>query len=70
MIKQILAGQLRHFLTTGAGMLVAGGYISQSDTATVIGFGMLVAGIGWSALEKYLRQKAPQVAQIIDGEGK
>lgn len=66
MIKQMLAGFVRHGLTTVAGMLVSGGYITQTDTATIVGAGMLVAGIGWSVLEKYLRKNAPGVADAIE----
>jgi hypothetical protein len=51
-LKPILAGLVRHLLTTAGGMLVAGGYMDSSDEASFIGGGMVVAGIIWSWWQK------------------
>lgn len=47
-LKPILAGVVRHLLTTAGGALVAGGYMQSSDEAGFIGGGMVVAGVIWS----------------------
>jgi hypothetical protein len=47
-LKPILAGMVRHLLTTAGGALVAGGYMQSSDMAGFVGGGMLIAGIAWS----------------------
>lgn len=51
-LKSILAGIVRHGLTTLGGMLVSAGYMQSSDTAGFIGGGMVVAGIVWSWWQK------------------
>lgn len=51
-LKPILAGVVRHFLTTAGGALVAGGYMQSSDTSAFIGGGMVVAGVVWSWWQK------------------
>lgn len=51
-LKPILAGLVRHGLTTLGGALVAGGYIQSSDVSAFIGGGMVVAGIIWSWWQK------------------
>jgi len=51
-MKTILAGMLRHGLTTLGGALVAGGYMSSSSTADFVGGGMVLAGVAWSWWQK------------------
>jgi hypothetical protein len=51
-LKPILAGMVRHILTTAGGALVAGGYMQSSDQAAFIGGGMVVAGLIWSWWQK------------------
>lgn len=51
-LKPILAGIVRHGLTTAGGALVAGGYIQSSDTSAFVGGGMVLAGIAWSWWQK------------------
>jgi hypothetical protein len=51
-LKPILAGLVRHGLTSIGGALVAGGYIQSSDTSAFIGGGMVVAGMLWSWWQK------------------
>ncbi|WP_426608656.1 hypothetical protein [Bradyrhizobium sp. McL0616] len=51
-LKPILAGIVRHFLTSAGGALVAGGYIQSSDTSAFIGGGMVIAGVVWSWWQK------------------
>jgi hypothetical protein len=51
-LKPILAGIVRHALTSAGGALVAGGYMSSSETSAFIGGGMVIAGIVWSWWQK------------------
>lgn len=51
-LKPILAGLVRHALTSLGGMLVASGYMQSSDTAAFIGGGMVIAGMLWSWWQK------------------
>lgn len=50
--QSILAGIVRHLVTTGAGVLVTHGYIQSSQTEQVVGAVMLLVGIGWSWWQK------------------
>lgn len=50
--QSILAGIVRHLVTTGAGVLVAHGYIQSSQTEQVVGAVMVLVGIGWSWWQK------------------
>lgn len=50
--QSIVAGIVRHALTTGAGMLVAHGYIQSSQTEQVVGAAMVLIGVGWSWWQK------------------
>lgn len=51
-LKPILAGMVRHLLTTAGGALVAGGYMQSSEQAAFVGGGMVIAGIVWSWWQK------------------
>ncbi len=51
-LKPILAGLVRHALTTLGGALVAGGYMQASETPALIGGGMVLAGALWSWWQK------------------
>jgi opacity protein-like surface antigen len=56
MDKTTILGLLaRHFLTAAAGWLAAHGLLGPDPSATeaFVGAGMLVAGVGWSAYQKY-----------------
>ena len=48
----VVAPIVRHGLTIGAGALVSAGYIDGSQSATVVGGLLAVAGVGWSVIEK------------------
>lgn len=50
--QSILAGIVRHLVTTGAGVLVAHGYIQSSQSEQVIGAVMVLIGVGWSWWQK------------------
>lgn len=50
--KPILAGIVRHGLTSLGGALVAGGYMESSQTAAFVGAGMTIAGVAWSWWQK------------------
>jgi hypothetical protein len=47
-LKPILAGMVRHGLTTVGGALVTDGVIQSSDVNGFVGAGMVVAGVAWS----------------------
>lgn len=51
-MKTILAGMVRHGLTTLGGALVAGGYMNSSSTTDFVGGGMVIAGVLWSWWQK------------------
>lgn len=51
-LQPILAGIVRHALTSLGGALVAGGYIQSSQTASFVGGGMVIAGAIWSWWQK------------------
>lgn len=51
-LQPILAGIVRHALTTDGGAMVAGGYMQSSDTSAFVGGGMVIAGIAWSWWQK------------------
>jgi hypothetical protein len=51
-MKTILAGVVRHGLTTLGGALVTGGYMDSSSTAAFVGGGMVLAGVVWSWWQK------------------
>jgi hypothetical protein len=51
-LQPILAGVVRHGLTSLGGALVAGGYMDSSDTTAFVGGGMVVAGVLWSWWQK------------------
>lgn len=55
--KPILAGMVRHMLTTAGGVLVADGYMSSSDMAGFVGGGMVLAGVAWSWWQKEGQKK-------------
>jgi len=51
-LKPVLAGLVRHTLTSAGGALVAGGYMSSSETSAFVGGGMVLAGVAWSWWQK------------------
>ncbi len=51
-LKPILAGLVRHALTTLGGALVAGGYMQGSEVPALVGGGMVLAGALWSWWQK------------------
>ena len=57
-LKPVLAGIVRHLLTTAGGALVAGGYMQSSEMSAFIGGGMIVAGAIWSWWQKDGQRKA------------
>jgi len=56
-LKEAAMGIVRHGLTTLGGILSASGYISDADATTAVGAVMALAGVGWSVVEKHLRNK-------------
>ena len=57
-VQPILAGIVRHALTSAGGALVAGGYMSSSETSAFVGGGMVLAGVAWSWWQKDGQKKA------------
>ena len=45
-------GLLRHLLTTGGGVLVADGYVTNDELTTVVGAIGIVGGVIWSLIQK------------------
>jgi hypothetical protein len=54
-LKDSFLGFVRHALTTAGGFMVAGGYVSDAELGTVVGGIVVVAGVLWSMMDKYLR---------------
>lgn len=67
-LMPILAGLLRHGLTTVGGVLVSSGYMQSSDTAAFVGGGMVIAGVAWSWWQKSAARA--QLLAAIKGAGK
>lgn len=57
-MKTILAGMVRHGLTTLGGALVTGGWMDSSQTSAFVGGGMVIAGIAWSWWQKQGQARA------------
>lgn len=68
-IKLILAGLVRHGLTTAGGALVAGGYMQSSDTSAFVGSGMLLAGIVWSWWQKVGQAQTTALLKKLTASG-
>lgn len=57
MLQAMLAGGIRHGLTAAGGALGVAGLSSDSNVNTMVGAAMILAGLVWSASQKYLSQK-------------
>lgn len=57
-VRKVVLGQLRHGLTALGGALVTAGYLGQGDSDTAMGAVMVLAGVAWSGVEKYLEHRA------------
>lgn len=55
MTRTIVMGVARHVLTIASGVLVSSGYIEGNDAEMIIGGGMALFGVAWSALDKARR---------------
>lgn len=53
----IVLGIVRHVLTLAAGALASKGVIAHSETETLVGAGLGIIGIIWSALDKKRQAK-------------
>lgn len=56
-MQAIIAGLIRHSLTTLGGSLLTSGVVSGSDVDLLAGALTVVGGVGWSILQKYLAAK-------------
>lgn len=50
--KRLVAGIVRHVLTTAGGALVANGWIEAEQTTQLVGVGMTIFGLLWSMKSK------------------
>lgn len=57
LIRDTVLGVVRHLATTGAGYLAAQGIISGDQKDSVIGSVLFLAGVGWSAYQKWGQHK-------------
>jgi hypothetical protein len=62
LLWNIAEGVARHVLTYGAGALVTGGYISNSDATQIVGAVMGLLGIAWMAYNKHQAERRVAVA--------
>lgn len=56
MLNTAVMGIIRHILTLLAGWLVAKGWMEASQTETVIGAVLALAGVGWSVMDKRMNR--------------
>lgn len=63
----MVAGVLRHLLTTGGGVLVADGYISEDMLNQTVGAITTLAGVGWSLWEKWKADKMAKEKALKNG---
>ena len=47
-----ISGLIRHFLTTAGGGLVAAGYLTSEQWATIAGALAVIIGVVWSVISK------------------
>ena len=64
-MKTILGLIVRHGLTTLGGVLVAHGYIGGNGIEQFVSAGMVLAGVGWSIWDKYLKSILINELEII-----
>lgn len=53
-VRKVVLGQVRHGLTAIGGALITAGYLGQGDVDTATGAALVLAGVAWSGVEKYL----------------
>lgn len=51
-MKSIIAGVVRHFITTGGGAGALAGVTTDDPILTTIGVIAIVGGMAWSAIQK------------------
>lgn len=56
-VSDIIGGVVRHVVTSAGGGLVAHGLINSDQLTQVAGALALIAGIAWSAYQKYQAKK-------------
>lgn len=52
MSLEAILGIVRHILTAAGGILVTNGYLSASDSQTIVGGLVAIIGVVWSVLSK------------------
>ena len=57
-VKKLIMSVARHGLTALGGVLVAHGWVTGDEATDVLGAGLTLVAVLWSALEKY-RQHQP-----------
>jgi len=63
MDKEVVLGIVRHVLTTLAGVLVADGYLQNSDATAIVGGLVAAVGVAWSWYNKH--QHAAEVKKAL-----
>ena len=58
MDKETVLGIIRHVLSAIGGILAARGYLSSGEVETIVGLGLVIAGMVMSYLEKRQRKEA------------
>jgi hypothetical protein len=53
-MPDVLSGLIRHVLTTAGGALVAAGYLTSDQWATIAGALAVIIGVVWSVISKRL----------------
>jgi hypothetical protein len=51
-MNDVIAGIIRHVLTAAGGALVAGGYLTSDEWATIAGALAVLVGVVWSVIAK------------------
>lgn len=57
LFKNIVIGIVRHLVTAGGAYLVSEGVITSSQQNDLLGSALFLAGVAWSAYEKYKTHK-------------
>lgn len=55
--RQTVWGMVRHGLTSFGTLMIADGYMTNSDMNGLIGSGFFLFGIGWSVYNKKMQEK-------------
>lgn len=54
---EVVAGVVRHLVTVGGGYAIGAGLVSESDVGTFATAAATIAAIGWSAFQKWSKNR-------------